>query len=238
MKTTYAFILLASITLSCSSIKSITNKKGNFPLIGTIGKTETVLLNTEFTTIGQPLLERKIPLTLRVVPFTSRTFSVYSNARKQHGLPTAVQYIDSVESKPTYAIIEINDRIGLKETLNNAENLPTKSYLEKDHRSRLVSSMSVVLDDTNTAMLSDANGIFLTSDKNGLLQIETMHNNQKHQISIPKNQIFDYELLGICWGENNIGKLIIETFNDNGKCPEGTENNPRKLDGLYSLLKL
>lgn len=87
-------------------------------------------------------------------------------------------------------------------------------------------------------MLSDADGVFLVTDTEGLLWIEMVHHNQKQKVSIPKNEIFDYELMGVCWGENYYGKTIVETFNDSGRCPEGTVRNVRKLDELPSFLKL
>jgi len=70
------------------------------------------------------------------------------------------------------------------------------------------------------------------------LQIKQLRGNKLHSISIPESEIFAYELTGFCWGEDIYGNAQIETLNEKGNCPEGTEKNAQKLDDLNAYLKL
>lgn len=238
MKPTYVFVLLACILTSCNSIKSLSVKEGTFPLIGTIGKEQGNLLKTEFRPIGYPVLDQPIALTAQSVPFSKSAFKSYQYARELSGAKSTIDYVDSVKTKPSYMLISITDRIGLRETLNNEDNHEVKSYLEKDPNYRLVSSISVVLDSKSVQELQKSDGLFLGTDGNGLLQIEVIQGSQRRMIPIPKNEIFSYDLIGFCWGKTRYGKPVIETFNDSGRCPEGTANDPKNLNELQSYLKL
>ena len=238
MKPAYVFIFLACILLSCNTIKSIAVKEGNFPLIGAIGKEKGTLLKTQFIQIGHPILETPIALSVQSIAFTSKSFKDYNDMKEQGVSENTVHFVDSLEFKPTYITLAIKDRIGLKKALNSELNEDTKSYLEKDASSRLVSEIAVVLDKATETILSDADGIFLITDKEGLLWIEAIHDKQRHKINIPASEIFDYKLMGVCWGKNTVGKTVVETFNDNGRCPKGTQRNARKLDDTFSFLKL
>lgn len=237
MKQTYVFILLTCMLVSCKSIKSLAVKEGNFPFIGTIGKEQGTVLKTEFTTIGHVVIEKPIALNIQTIPFTKSTFKVYMNVKELSGAKSSITYVDSIATKPSYMLLTIEDRIGLKKSLNNEINKEVKSYLEKEADCKLVSSISVVLNATLVQELTSANGLFLMTDTNGLLQIEIVNENQRHTINLPKNELFDYSLMGVCWGESLYGKPVIETFNDNGKCPDGTEKDAKKLDELQSFLK-
>ena len=238
MKQTYVFILLTCVLMSCNSIKSLAVKEGSIPFIGTIGKERGNLLKSEFRSVGHANIKKPIGLALQTVPFTRSTFKEYLNAMESKGAKSSLNYIDSVETKPSYIVLSIADKIGLKESLNDETNQEVKSYLEKDAACRLVSTISVVLDAKSAQVLTHADGLFLVTDAYGILQIEVVENGKRDMISFPKDQIFDYSLMGVCWGENRVGKLMIETFNDDGRCPEGTKKNAKKLDEFQSVLKL
>ena len=143
-----------------------------------------------------------------------------------------------MEAKPTYVLLSISDKIGVKESLNEEINKEIKNYLEQDTDCRLVSTISVVLDANTINELTNADGLFLITGAYGIFQIEVIKGGQRNYISIPKDELFDYSLTGICWGENVYGKPVIATFNDNGKCPDGTEMDAKKINKLHSFLKL
>lgn len=238
MKQTYVFMLLTCMLVSCNSIKSLAVKEGNFPFIGTIGKEQGTVLKTEFIPIGHAVLEKPIAINIQTIPFTKSTFKEYMNVKELSGAKSSITYVDSIANKPSYTLLTIEDRIGLKESLNNEINKEVKSYLEKDADCKLVSSISVILNAALVQELTMADGLFLMTNSNGLLQIEVVKEKQRRTINLPKNELFDYSLMGVCWGESIYGKPVIETFNDNGRCPDGTEKDAKKLDELQSFLKL
>jgi hypothetical protein len=224
--------------VSCNSIKSLAVKEGNFPFIGIIGKEQGTLLKTEFTSIGHVVLEKPIAINIQTTPFTKNTFKEYVKVKELSGAKTTITYVDSLANKPSYALLTIEDRIGLKASLNNEINKEVKSYLEKDANCKLVSSISVVLDAALVQELTSAEGLFLLTDTNGLLQIEVVTEKQMHRVILPKNELFDYSLMSVCWGADIYGKPVIETFNDTGRCPHGTKKDAKKTNELQSFLKL
>jgi len=238
MKSIYISMLLACIIFSCTPLKQGTSSKTQLPSIAAIGKHDKSLLSTNFKQVGEPVLKERIAVSVRAIPFNKSKFKNYQTAKAQKGEKTHVQYVDSLAQKPKYLQFEITDKIGLKTLLNNAENDETRSYLIKDADCQIVSSVSLYMDEMEAYMYTGAEGIFLVTDINGMLQLELVNGKQKQLVKLSKNEIFDYEVMGFCWGENVYGKPQIETLNSKGKCPDGTEKNARKLEELHSFLKL
>lgn len=238
MKTTYFSMLLACIIFSCSPLKKAPSAESKLPSIAAIGKKDNSLLHTNFKQVGEPNLSKAIALSVSAIPFTKSKFKTYQNLKTNKGERTNVTYVDSLPIKPKYVHFEIKDKIGLKTLLNSAENDEVRSYLTKDSNCQIVSGISIYIDEMEADMFIRAEGLFLVTDTNGMLRIELMNGKQKQYVNLSKNQIFDYDLMGFCWGENVYGKPRIETLNTGGNCPDGTEKNAQKLDDLHSFLKL
>ncbi len=238
MKRTYLFILLSHTLISCSGLKSLSVKEGYFPVLGTIGKEQVGILKTEFESIGHPSFSAPIAISLQTIPFDKNTFKKYQNVRETKGAESSINYIDSLESKPNFIQLGISDKVGLKEALNNEINLEIKNYLQKDQDSKLVSKITLVLNEKMANELINADGLFLTNGVHGSVQILALNGDKRNYIHIPKEELFDYDLMGICWEEDIYGKPMIATLNEDGKCPTGTERNPKKLKREQSYLKL
>ena len=238
MKQTYVFICMLCMLSSCSSIKSIAEKEGNLPFIGTLGKEKTSVLKTRFIPIGNATLVQPISLTVQSTQFTKKTYNTYLTAKELNGAEPTITYTDSLELKPTYIVLNINDKVGVIEALNKENNTAVKSYLEKDSDYRLVSSVSIATDVNKTKLILNSESIFLSTDANGKLQLELVNQQKREVLFIANNELFDYEIMGFCWGVNRYGKPILETINENGRCPEGLAKDAKKIDKLPSLLKL
>lgn len=238
MKLSYYSMLLAFVMFSCGPLKQGASSEMSAPSIGAIGKQDKSLLNTNFKQVGEPVLTSAIALSATAVPFTKSTFKEYANTKAQKGEKVSISYVDALPNKPKYLRFEIKDKIGLKTLLNSAENTEVRSYLTKDGKCKIVSSISVYLDEMPANDYVYAEGLFLTTDNNGLLRIQVVNGKQKHLMILSKNEIFDYDVMGFCWGENRYGKPQIEILSTGGSCPNGTEKNAQKLDDLQTFLKL
>jgi len=238
MKTSYFSMLLACIVFSCSPLKEVVSTETQMPSIAAIGKQDKSLLSTDFKQVGEPNLAKAVALTASAIPFTKSKFKTYQNLKAQKGEKVYAKYVDSLPQKPKYLQLGIKDKIGLKTLLNGVENDEVRSYLIKDSDCQIVSSISLYIDEMEADMYLRAEGLFLVTDNNGMLRIELINGKQKQYVNLSKNEIFDYEVMGFCWGENRYGNPQIETLNAGGKCPEGTEKNAQKLDDLKTFLKL
>jgi hypothetical protein len=230
-------MLLAWLFLSCNPIKEIVSTETQMPSLAALGKKDKALLNSDFKQVGEPIFTKNIALSATAVRFTKSKFKAYQNYKIQKGEKVYVKYVDSLPRKPKYFQFEIKDLIGLKALLNNHENVEVRSYLTKDADCQIVSGISVYMDEMEADMYLRAQGLFLTTDQDGMLQLELINGKRKQYVNLPKNDVFDYELIGFCWGKNVYGKPQIETLN-NGKCSAGTEKNAQELDNLKSFLKL
>lgn len=237
MKPTYLMLLFVLVLFSCGPLKQRQFEETNLPSIGAIGKEDNSLLTTTFKQVGQPLLEDCVALSVAQVPFTKSKYKAYLNLKTQKGNKMVITYIDSLPVKPKYLHFEIKDKIGLMGLLNAPENKEVQSYLVKDKHCKIVSGISVYVDDMYAAQMTNAEGVFLKTDTNGLLRIEIRNGKEKQLISIPKDEIFAYEQMGFCWGEDIYGNPKIVTLNTKGKCPEGTEKNAQEVSDIKSYLK-
>lgn len=238
MKTAYISMLFACLIFSCSSIKKATTADSFVPSIAVIGKNENTLLHSNFKLVGEPNFSKPIALSASVIPFNKSKFTTYKNLKIKKGERIHVTYVDSLPIKPKYLHFEIKDKIGLKALLNSEDNAQVRSYLVKDADCQIVSGISIYMNEMEAEMYLVADGIFLTTDTQGMLRVELIHGTQKQYVKLSKNEIFNYDLMGFCWGENTVGKPQIETLNSGGNCPKGTEKNAQNFSEQYSFLKL
>lgn len=238
MRKSYFLMLLACTILSCTPLKQLSTPEYELPTLAVIGKKDKSLLHTTFKKLGEPVFSKRIALTAQAIPFTKSTYRVYQNMKAHKGENVRVQYVDSLPKKPRFLQFEIKDIIGLTSLLNTAENKQVQSYLTKDADCKIVSNISIYVDEMKANDYLSAKGLFLVTDSDGMLRMEMINGKQRHIINLPKNEIFDYEIMGFCWGENVYGKPWIETLNTGGKCPEGTEKNAQNLNDLQNYLKL
>lgn len=238
MKSSYFSMLLAFVIFSCTPLKKLSSTETQLPSLAAIGKKDKSLLDTNFKQVGEPVFTEKIALSISAIPFNKSKFKTYQNLKTKKGERVLVSYVDSLPIKPKYLQFEIKDKIGLKTLLNGNANDEVRSYLIKDDDCQIVSAISIYIDEMEADMYLRAEGLFLVTDANNMLRIELVNGTQKQYINLSKNEIFDYDIMGFCWGENIYGKLQIETLNINGNCPDGTEKNAQKLDDLKSYLKI
>lgn len=223
---------------SCSSIKSIAVNDGALPFLGTVGKQETNLLKSKFVPVGSPTITKPIQVMAQTIPFDKSSYKAYETSKELTGNKSALTYIDSLPNKPKYAVFSLLNKVGLKEVINHEQNQEVKNYLVADSDYKIVSTISVLLTSDVIKEISAADGLFLSTDSNGLLQLEILIDNQKRKITIPQGELFDYTVIGVCWSINRYGKPMIETFSEDGKCPKGTEKKASKLNEFQSSLKL
>lgn len=238
MKPTYATMLLAFVLFSCAPLRNLQDAKLNAPILGAIGKENKSLISKNFQQIGQPTLARSVAISVQEIPFTKSTFKEYSVLKTQKGDQPNIVYVDSLSVKPKYLRLEIKDKIGLLAVLNDDGNSEVRSYLEKDADCRIVSSISLYIPTKESNGLAHAAEVFLGTNNNGSLQIELINGKERQMVILAEDEIFDYSVMGFCWGEDIYGNARLETLSDKGGCPNGTEKSAQKLSDNRSYLKL
>jgi len=238
MKPTYVTMLLAFVLFSCAPLRNLQDAKLDAPILGAIGKENKSIVNKNFQQIGQPTMVNPVAISVQEIPFSKSAFKEYRNHKTERGYKVDLVYVDSLPVKTKYLRLEIKDKIGLMAMLNNSTNEEVRSYLEKDKDCRIVSSISLYMPSIERDMLGHAPEVFLSTNNNGSLQIELVNGRERQLLSLPEDEIFDYGVMGFCWGEDIYGNARIETLNDRGGCPYRTEKSAQKLGDNKSYLKL
>lgn len=237
MKPTVICTLMACVIYSCSSIKAPSAEDAQLPSLTAIGKEDKSLLQTHFKQVGEPHLNEAIAVSASAVPFDRSSFKRYAHAKANRGEAPQIQYVDSLPVKPKYLRFEVKDKIALQSILNEKENDEVRSYLTKDSDCKIVSSISLFMTERQAELYHSADGLFLSTSTDNMLRLELIIGTKKTVVNVPQEEIFDYELMGFCWGEDVYGRPQIETLN-HGKCPDGTEKNAQKLADLKPFLKI
>ncbi len=240
MRPIFYVMLLALLLFSCSSFQNIGKGHDRFiPSIGSIGKEEKSLMAKNFQQVGNPHLEKGIPLSLREIQFDRSKFKAYADLKASQGTQPTVTFIDSLRVKPKYLCLQLSNKIALQLQLNADTNSNVRSYLSNDDNFKIVTQISFLDTHENSQQLLNADGLFLTQCKDGLLGMELLKNGKRIPFTMSTMEIFEYELSGFCWDTDRYGKEKIASISADGeKCPKGTEKDAHKLKETKSYLKL
>lgn len=236
-----SIICLSFVTLlfSCTPLRNTQLKKATLPDLGTTGKPGKNLLSTDFYTFGKPSLSKPIAVALKEVPFNRSEFNKFEGYKTARGQETGFVYVDSLPNKPTYFRLEIIDIIAMQQQLNSNENKEVRAYLAKEEEAGLVTHISFQAASKHAQSLAKAQGIFLTENHHGLLELECVVNKERQRITLSDLDIFDYKTASFCWELDRYGKEKIATLSIDGtNCPKGTTQKAHKLDNTKTYLKI
>ncbi|BDW93377.1 hypothetical protein MACH07_22090 [Flagellimonas marinaquae] len=211
------------------------------PVLGSIGKHQSSLFKKSFQKTGEPELDRPISVTIETVPLSGKMKARYEKYREHLGLPPLAVTMDSTQiNKLLYYNLKISNLVHLVEELNQQKNAALKEYLQEDMELVLLSSMSVVVDQTLSQELDKAEKLYLNTDSDGdlSLYIEGSAPNGK-AIKQSSLEIFDFQRANFCWKLDKRGRTAIaQILIDGTTCPGSTKANPKKLNRTPDYLKL
>lgn len=233
------FVPLLAFVCSCAPLRHSQLKTATLPGLGALGKPGKNVLHNNFHPYGHPSLETPVEVAMKEVPFSRSEFRKFADFKTARGQETTVVFVDSLPNKPTYTLLKITDMLALQQQLNAKENDRARNYLAKEGGARLVHQISFRLEGKQAQALSKAEGIFLTEDRNGLLELECVLGRERQRIALSDLDIFDYGTVGFCWeadqyGKENIALISIGKTN----CPRGTSPKAHKLDNTKPYLKI
>lgn len=191
--------------------------------------------------MGEPELDRPISVAIEPVPLSGRMKSRYEKYREHAGMQPLAKTMDSTQiDNLSYYKLEISDVVSLVEQLNSDKNSNLKKYLQEDVELVLLSSMSVVADQTLSQKLDTAEKLLLKTGTDGALFLQIAGGIQDGKpIKQSSLEIFDFERSNFCWKLDNRGRVnIAQILMDGITCPGSTKANPEKLNKTPDYLKL
>lgn len=211
------------------------------PVLGSIGKHQSSLFEKGFQKIGEPELDRAISVAIETVTLSGKMKTRYEKYREHLGKQPLVKIMDSTQIENlSYYKLEITDVVRLVEQLNSDKNSYLKKYLQEDVELVLLSSMSIVVDQTLSQKLDKAEKLFLKTGSDGALFLQIAGGAQDGKpIQQSSLEIFDFERGNFCWKLDNRGRInIAQILMDGITCPGSTKANPEKLNRTPDYLKL
>jgi len=197
--------------------------------LGTVGELKGVLVLQDYNHTAFPNYQAPIKLNVSRVPFNKVKLKAFEKAKFAQNKNIAVNYIDSVKTKPTFLKIEIADRVAILNSFSGDENKDVSRFLQYKTKAHLISTISVVFSSDTAAHLSNAQEIFLeqTGVKNYVLK--TYQNNEQQQsIHFNEGVVFGYQASKACWKENNKHQFeIVDLVENNDQCPIKTYRVPK-----------
>src|SRR5690606_11865357 len=130
-------------------------------VLGSVGQDEHFVLEKTYNHIGIPNYTKPLKLYVTQIPFSKVTFRAFEKANALQAAKLNVNYVDSLETKPTFLNIQTVDEIGLMQMLNGKENKDVKNYMMNQDQSHVILNVSVVFDETVMQQIAKADEVFL-----------------------------------------------------------------------------
>jgi len=227
---------------SCKSI-SVQNKKHQTTTeqlaLGSVGLDKNFVLEKTYDHIGIPNYYKPIKLYVNLIPFDKTIFRAFEKANALQPAKLNLNYIDSLNTKPTFLNIQAIDRIDLMQMLNDNENKNVKNYMMNQKESHVVSSVSIVFEEKTMQQIVTAEEVFL--EHSGIKSYTlNLYTNKALVKTIHFNEgvVFSYRTSSACWKEDEKYKMqIVDLVEGNNKCPSNTYKSAKQAKKKINYYK-
>lgn len=237
------YILISLIIfISCQTI-NVHHQRNNLTtkqiVLANIGIDQENLLEKRYENEGLPYLNAPIKLQAIPIPFNKSKFKAFKKAKEFQQAEVNINYIDSIEQKPTFIHFQINDQVALLNNFNNTVNSDIKEYLMNQPKARVVTSLSIALPSQILNEIKQAETIYLEQDQ-GQKYIVSLYKENKllNSFHFSEGVIFAYKTSGLCWKEDQRNHLKIVDLVTGEGCPSETFSKASKAIKEENYFKL
>nr|WP_299067278.1 hypothetical protein [uncultured Allomuricauda sp.] len=232
--TTYGVLFL----LGCSAYKAEKQESLlSFPELGTLIKTKGDMWYSAAEQIGVPNWS-VLKVDVKQLPFNRTSYYSYAKFMEQAGKINSVSYNDSLPYKPKYLRLQLLDRLGLTQLLNNEQHDDLRSYIANDDGYKLVTGLNITVPEVEMPGFLQAEALQLQKDAYDNIILVVINGEFEKHYFFSELHVFDYQYSNFCWGEDQYHNMIIENLiSEDQKCPKGTYLKASKVNGDRSYLK-
>jgi hypothetical protein len=227
------FILLLLVCLTSCKLVSIGQESAKTlsskPMLGTVGSFQNNIISSSFNEAGVPEFEGKLKLSVEKVFFNKHTLKQYNN--KTLSKENVLKIVDSLDLNPSYLKLEISDKVGLVNTLNNDKNKDLKNYIKITRDKTILTSVWMYFPEEFVNLIEKSKELYIINNHESSYSIEVLNmDNTRQIVSFKKGTVFGYDFSSFCWTENYKHEAVIAAFREvNGPCPGNTKKNPKKV---------
>ena len=176
---------------------------------------------------------------VKFVSFDKKSYKAYNQKLSPDQQPQ-VQFVDSLKTKPTFITIDIFDISGYIDELNSPTNKEAVNYLKNSSKTKIITSVSVLLSAENSAKIKQADAYYLTNSQDNKYQITLYKSNKKVDIvDLTSNTIFAYELSKCCWTLNDkLNWTITDILKEDTSCTGNSFQKVKQKQQTKNLFKM
>ena len=165
-----------------------------------------------------------------VKDFTRTTFHKYEELDPQNS--AQLNYVDSLDNKPSYIVLEIMDKVRYQEELLSEVNEAIVNYIKIQKDARIVTKLQMTIPLQLLNTIQQAEILFLVNEKEKQYHLELVRNNQIiATIDFNEGEIFGYELSRFCWGVDRRNQIVPNGIVDgNQSCASDSYKSAAKAE--------
>lgn len=222
----------------CSSYKAQKQEALlSFPELGTVIKTKGDMWYSAAEQIGVPNWS-VLKVDVKQLPFNRTSYYSYAKYMEQAGKINSIAYNDSLLYKPKYLRLQLLDRLGLTQLLNNEQHDDLRSYISNDDGYKMVTGLNITVPEVEMPGFLQAEALQLQKDAYDNIILVVINGEFEKHYFFSELHVFDYQYSNFCWGEDQYHNMIIENLiSEDQKCPKGTYLKASKVNGDRSYLK-
>jgi hypothetical protein len=227
---------------SCKTV-SVQNEQqqttSNTKILGAIGMKSTSFSGTDYNTIGLPVISEPIKVNISQELFSNATYKAFQKAKEMSITGVNVLYNDSSKIKLKFLKIDIADKVSLLHALNQKDNLGIKEYLATDKEAHLITGISIVLSESETKLLLEAQEVFLQEVGQKSYALVAYSNNQEQgKILFKQGVVFAYRPSYACWQEDSKYQLqIVNLVEGQRSCSPKTYKSAKRAKKKINYFK-
>lgn len=241
MRLFYFIIILFVFSCNSIDVKDQSFKVSNSKIeLGVLGEAKSIGgLKNRYTITAFPNLNEKLKLDIAIVPFTKKANKIYQSKAKFNQKQIKVNYADSLPVKPEMVSIKISDIASLINDLNSSENSKELTFIKNNERTVIVTSVLVVLNDSEIQKLRNADTYYLVQSDVSKHTLAIYKQGKKIEtIDLSAATVIGYTVGKFCWYENERGKWQIGDIIQKGNSCKGNtyrKVKPKKEKSLYKM---
>ncbi len=241
MRTKLFLFFVIAITLSCSNqiISPTIYSTVEQLQLGEIGEDKNYVLEKSYTHTAIPSYDQPIKVNVKQQAFSNSSFKAFEKATVHQNKKIAVNYVDSLETKPKFLKLQIADRVAVINNINNKENEDIEGYLQNKAEAHLISEVSMVFSAQQQTAILRADEVFV---KTYGVKSYALHLYREGVLvdTIPFSEgiSFKYGTSNFCWKEVRYSTWeIVDLVAQDERCPKGTFRFPKKDKDVNDYLK-
>ncbi|AWX43277.1 hypothetical protein HME9304_00264 [Flagellimonas maritima] len=224
--------------LGCNAYKAQKQEAQlSFPELGTLIKTKDEIWYSAVEQVGVPNWS-VLKVSAKQLPFNRTSYSSYTKYVEQAGKINSISFSDSLPLKPKYLRLELLDKLDLTTLLNNDAHDALRTYISYNEDYKLITGLNLTVPETAMSDFTLAEAIQLQKDDYGNIQLVVINGELESRYFFSELQVFGYQYVNFCWGEDRYHNLIIKNLMPKGeRCPKGTYAKASKVGTDRAYLK-